>query len=140
MKRRDRGSAALELAILAPAVIAIFVVVVIAGRVVIARQVADAAAFSAARTASLTRTASAAATEGDAAAREALKSQGIECLTLTVAIDTSEFSAPIGASATVTARVTCVANLGDVALPGMPGTLTLVSEFTSPIDRYRSRS
>ena len=140
MKRADRGSAALELAILAPAVIAIFAVVVAAGRVIIARQVTDAAAFSAARTASLTRSAGSAANDGEAAAIAALTSQGIQCSSLTITIDTSEFSHPIGAAATVTARVTCVADLADIALPFMPGEMTLISEFTSPIDRYRSRS
>jgi Flp pilus assembly protein TadG len=128
------------MAILAPGVIAFFVLVVIAGRVVLAHQAVDAAAFSAARTASLTRSAGAAAAEGDAAARASLASQGVNCRSLTITIDVSEFSVPVGQSATITAQITCVAELSDVALPGMPGTMTLVSSFTSPLDRYRSRS
>jgi len=136
----DRGSAAIELAIVAPAVIAVFVMLLIAGRTIIARQGIEAAAFDAARTASLERDASSALTRARAAAEETLAAQGLNCLSVAVEVDVSGFARPVGEPATVTATVECVVNFRDVALPGMPGQTTLTAAFTSPLDQYRSRS
>src|SRR5690606_2051191 len=135
MNRRpyaDRGSAAIELAILAPAVIAVFVLLLIAGRTVIARQGIEAAAFDAARTASLARDAPPAVARARAAAEGALAAQGLTCLSVEVSLDLSGFARPVGEPASVTATVECVVNFRDVALPGMPGLTTLTAAFTSP--------
>lgn len=136
----DRGSAALELAILTPAVITFFAAAVIAGRCALALQAADSAAFDAARTASLSRTEAAALDRASAAAYDSFTAQGIECRSLAVTVDGSGFATPVGQPASVSVSVQCVAELRDVALPGMPGTITLDSSFVSPLDTYRSRS
>ncbi|HCT76694.1 MAG TPA: hypothetical protein DGT23_08930 [Micromonosporaceae bacterium] len=136
----DRGAASIELAVLTPAVIAFFAAVVIAGRITLALQAADSAAYDAARTASLARSAAEAQTEARSAALASFSSQGITCLTLTVTVNTAGFSVPVGQSATVSVNVSCLAELRDVALPGMPGSTTLTSSFVSPLDRYRSRT
>jgi Flp pilus assembly protein TadG len=136
----QRGSVAIELVILTPAVIAFFVVMVVAGRVTLAWQAAEAAAFDAARTASLARSASAAQNEASTAALTSFQSQGITCVSLSVEVDTSGFAVEPPAPATVSVVVECNVQLADVALPGIPGSMTLNGEFTSPLDRYRSRS
>lgn len=137
---QDRGSVAIELAILTPAMILFFVVTVVAGRVNLAHQAAEAAAFEAARTASLARDAGTAENNGEAAALASFESQGITCVSLNVEVDTAGFGIEPPATAVVTASVSCNVHLADVALPGTPGSLTLTAEFTSPLDRYRSRS
>ena len=54
-------------------------------------------------------------------------------------VDTAGFTAPVGAPAQVTARVSCVVALADLAVPGLPGTKTLRASFASPLDSYRER-
>ncbi len=136
---RDRGSTTIELAILAPAVLTFFVVAIIAGRFAIALQAADSAAFDAARNASLSRTESAAVSRAQTAATRSFNAQGIRCRSLKVTVNARGFQVPVGQPATVRVTVACVAELSDVALPGMPGTTTLRSSFVSPLDTYRSR-
>jgi Flp pilus assembly protein TadG len=141
--RRDlgqNGSVAIELAILTPAIILFFAVMVVAGRITLARQAAEAAAFDAARTASLARSASAAQIEAGNAALSSFQSQGIECISLAVSVNTTGFGIEPPAPATVSVSVSCDVQLADVALPGFPGSMTLDGQFTSPLDRYRSRS
>lgn len=137
---RDAGSASIELAILAPAVLAMFVAVLIGGRTNLARQSVEAAAFDAARTASLERTAGAAQAQASAAAFATLAGQGLHCSSTTVAVSTDGFAVPVGQPATVTATVTCRLSYADIALPGMPGGAILTYSFESPLDKYRSRA
>ena len=138
--RGDRGSAAVEMAVLAPAIIALFVVLMIAGRISTARQAIEAAAFDAARTASLARDGGDAQTRAEAAATATLAAQGLTCSSITVTVDTSQFAVPVGQPAHVTATVVCHADFSDIALPGMPGNTTLSSSFVSPLDQYRKRT
>jgi Flp pilus assembly protein TadG len=138
---RERGSATLELAILAPALLLLLGLVVLTGRVQVAAGAVEHAATSAAREASLARTvdgAGAAAAATAAAARE-LDGQDIRCATSSVTVDTSGFGAPLGQSATVSASVTCTVSFADLAIPGLPGSRTLTATATSPIDRFRAR-
>ncbi|MEV0268782.1 TadE/TadG family type IV pilus assembly protein [Hamadaea sp. NPDC050747] len=137
----SRGTIAVELAILTPAVLAFFASAIIAGRYAIAKQAADAASFDAARTASQARTARDATNRALAAAQRSFDAQGITCRTpADVDVDVSGFGVPVGQPASVRVTVTCDAELGDVALPGMPGTIRLSSTFVSPLDTYRTRS
>jgi Flp pilus assembly protein TadG len=138
-RRGDAGSTTIELAIVAPAVLAMFALVVIGGRVNLARQVMEASAFDAARTASLARTAGDARNQAAAAGNATLNSQGMSCVSTNVIVDVSGFGTAVGQPATVTATVTCRASMSDVALPGLPGSFNLRAEFTSPLDTYRTR-
>lgn len=138
--RRDRGSASIELAIIAPAVLAVFATAVIGGRANLARQSVEAAAFDAARTASLARSASEAHGSATSAANSALTALGLSCTSVTVSVSIDGFEVPVGQPATVTATVSCRADFSDVALPGLPGGATLQASFTSPLDTYRTRA
>ncbi|MEV1073862.1 TadE family protein [Micromonospora parva] len=135
----QRGSASIEMAVVAPAILALLAGVLIGGRVNLARQALEAAAYDAARTASLERTASEANAQALAAANSTLDAQGVSCTDLDVTVSTAGFGVPVGQPATVTATVSCTATFSDVALPGMPGTVPLAASFTSPLDTYRSR-
>lgn len=138
--RAERGSASIEMAVLTPALIALFVMLMIAGRVTLARQAIEAAAFDAARTASLARDGSLAQTQAEAAATETLEAQGLNCTNPDlVEVDTSQFAVPVGRPAQVTATVTCAVTFADVALPGMPAGATFTASFVSPLDQFRSR-
>ena len=135
----DRGSISLELAVLAPGLLLIVVVLVAAGRVALAGQGVEAAASDAAREASIARSSTAAAGSGQSAARQSLAQQGLRCASATVDIDTSGFTDPPGTPATITATVTCVVRLTDTAFPGVPGARTITATARSPLDIYRGR-
>lgn len=135
----DRGSAAVEVAVIAPAIIALLGLMVAFGRVTDADGAVDAAAHAAARAASLQRDATSAQTQARTAAENSLSGDGITCQSTDVAVDTSGYSLDVGQAATVTATISCTARLSDIGLPGLPGAKTLTASFTSPIDTYRGR-
>jgi Flp pilus assembly protein TadG len=135
----DDGNAALELVILAPVLLALIGLVIAAGRMSIAQGSVNAAARDAARQASISLTPAAAQSAAQASARTALRQDGLGCRPV-VLINVSQFATTQpGQPAVVTATVKCAISLSDLALPGLPGSLRLQAEFTSPLDVYRSR-
>ena len=137
--RPERGSAALEAAIGVPAFMLFVALIVLAGRVAITTQAVDSAATASARTASIARTAGDANATARTAAASSLTDQNLRCVSTTVTLDTTGFSAPLGTPATVTATVRCVVKLTDLALPGVSGTKTVTATATSPVDTFRER-
>lgn len=137
--RSDRGSASIELAVLAPGLILFIGLMIVAGRVAMAGQSVAQAAGEAARTASIARTQPQANSTASASARSSLAQQGLQCSSTRVALDTSGFGRPVGTPATVTATVTCVVRLSDLAMPGLAGSRTMTSSASSPLDTYRER-
>jgi Flp pilus assembly protein TadG len=138
--RGDEGSAAIEAAIILPALIMFLCMAIAGGRIVTSGAKIDAAAEDAAREASIHRTAGAAQGAAQAAAAESLTDQGIRCASTSVHINTGALSVPTGQAGTVTATVTCTVQLADLLLPGMPGAKTLTSTATSVVDQYRQRA
>jgi Flp pilus assembly protein TadG len=135
----DEGSAAIEAAIILPALIMFLCMAIAGGRIVTSGAKIDAAAEDAAREASIHRTAGAAQGAAQAAAAESLNDQGITCASTSVDISTGGLNVPVGQVATVSAVVTCTVNLSDLLLPGVPGAKTLTSTATSVVDQYRQR-
>lgn len=135
----DRGSAVIEAAIGVPAFMLFVVLIIAAGRVAITHQSVAAAATEAARSASIERTQTAANQAANQAAAATLSNQKLQCVSTQVTLDTTGFASPVGTPATVTATVTCIVNLSDLAVPGLPGTATITETMSSPIDTYRER-
>lgn len=135
MNRRtvERGSASLELVLMAPVLILLMLFVVLVGRLGQARADVDRAARDAARAASIARTSDAAHERAAAAARATLADGGVSCRSMTVALDTGAF-APDGA---VHATVDCNIDLADLSLLGVPGSRTITATFTQPVDAFR---
>jgi Flp pilus assembly protein TadG len=129
----ERGSATTELVLLTPVFIALLLFVVAVGRLSAAREDVDAAARDAARAASDARSTARASSDGQAAAHAAIREGDATCRRLTVTIDTSNFRA----GGTVTARVSCVIDYADLTRLGVPGSRTIDSVFTAPVDQYR---
>ena len=132
----DEGAAAVELAILAPVLVVLLLFVVAAGRLVLAHQEVEAAAADAARAASIAASASGAQAAATQVAESDLAGHGITCATLSASVDTTDFN-PGGA---VRVTLTCSASLSGLALLSLPGSQTLSSQSTAPIDRYRQVS
>lgn len=150
---RDRGSVSVEVAILAPAFIALLVLAGVAGRTAVAAEAVESAAHDAARAASISRDAGTAGQRARDAAVRQLDWRGLSC-TGTPTVDLSgavngqatsfaaAFRSSVGQQASVTVRLTCTVDLSDLrldALPGMPSSRRVSASFTSPLDRYRSR-
>jgi Flp pilus assembly protein TadG len=133
------GSVSLELAVLAPTLLLFIGVLVYGGRLSLATQAVQAAAGQAAREASIARTQPAADATAASVAAASLARQGLDCVTTSVAVDTTGFAAPAGTPATVTATVTCVVALADLSVPGLPGSQTVSAAADSPLDTYRER-
>ncbi|MFC5830052.1 TadE/TadG family type IV pilus assembly protein [Nonomuraea insulae] len=129
---------ALETAIVAPALMALLVLVIAAGRVAIAQGSIDAAARDAARQASIARDPGTARAAALASAEDTLGREGLKC-SPSVTVDTRGFAKPVGTPAVVSATVTCEVEISDIALPGIPGSKALTSDFTSPLDPFRAR-
>ena len=139
MRRTDRGSAAIEAAIGVPAFLLFVALIVGAGRVAIARQAVSAAAAEGARAASIARAQPSADHDATEAVTATLADQSLQCASTEVVVDTSGFAAPVGMAAVVRVTVTCVVDLSDVAVPGLPGALRITETVTSPLDTYRGR-
>ena len=136
---REQGSATIEAVIGVPAFLLFVLLIIAAGRIAVARQAVEASAAEAARSASISRTQHQAKTDGASGAAISLRNQGVRCASQHVDIDTSGFAAPVGTSAKVTATVTCIADLSDLSIPGLPGSRTIIATMSSPIDTYRER-
>ncbi|MCB2178202.1 MAG: pilus assembly protein [Actinomycetales bacterium] len=134
---RDDGSTTLEVAILTPALILLLGAMIVVGRIQLTAGAVEHAAAAAAREASLARTAGVAITAARSAAERALATT--DCATSDVQVDTTGLSAPLGQPATVRVTVSCVIDLSDLAIPGLPGTRTQTASALSPIDAWRQR-
>jgi Flp pilus assembly protein TadG len=131
--RDDRGSAAVEAAIIAPAVIALLLLVVMAGRVVQADGEVQSAASAAARAGSQQRSESAAIAAAEQTVDENLVDAGLSCTPL--AEVTVEADVRPGEEVQVT--VVCTVQLGDMALLNVPGTRTFQATATEVVDTFR---
>ncbi|MBL7489713.1 pilus assembly protein [Frankia sp. AgB1.9] len=131
---RERGSAAVELALLAPLLVLLALAVLAAGRQTEARMQVNDAAAAAARAATIART----PTDAVSAARDAVAGMTTGdtagCQTPTVSLDVSDF-VPGG---TVTATVQCTVRLGDLTGLGLPGSVTLTASASEVLDKYRA--
>lgn len=134
----DDGSISLEIVIVAPLLIMLLLLVVGFARVAQANTTVDSAAYAAARAASISRGAGQASTSARAAAQGVLDQEGLKC-PASVDVDTSGFATEPGQSASVNVTVTCPVPLGDLSVPGLPGTRVVTSDASSVIDTYRGR-
>jgi Flp pilus assembly protein TadG len=137
----DHGSVTLELVILTPVFLLLIFVAITGVRIELAGASVEQASYDAARTASISRDAADAQSRALDAAKSTLAKQHLQCRgEPTVHVDTSGFKIPPGQPATITATVTCIVNLSDVAIPGLPGTKPITFSFVSDLDTYRART
>ena len=132
-RAEEKGSVAVEMAVMAPALVFLLLLVVFAGRVAQADADVRRAAAAAARAASLRQEPDDAATSAREAAAANLAASRVGCGRLETVVDTSEFVA--GGSVSVMVR--CVASMADVSGLGVPGERTFTARSIEVIDRYR---
>lgn len=126
MRRRgEAGSATLELAVAAPAVLALVGLVVLAGRVETAHQVVNQATEDAARAASIARSQTSAAAEANTAAASDLS--GRDCRHWNLSL-----SGQVVPGGVMSARITCTTSLGI-----LPGSFTTSARASAVVDVFR---
>lgn len=133
-RRSEHGSVAVEVAVVAPALVALLLLVVYAGRVSQAEADVRRAAAEAARAASLRQVPAEAVAAAEATAAANVATSGVACASLETVVDTSAF-VPGG---TVAVTVSCDASLADVTLLGVTGERRFEARSVEVIDRYRS--
>lgn len=132
-RRGERGTAAIEMTLLAPVLMVILLFVVGLGRMAHARQEIESVAADSARAASLERNTALSTTAAEKAARTSLGTAGLSCQSLSVDVDLSSYR-PGGR---VTVTVSCKASLADLSLAGFPGSRTFRATSSVPIETYR---
>jgi len=133
------GSASLEMAILAPVLLALLALIVMGGRFAVASTAITGVAGAAARDASLARNPAAARAAADSTALATLAAQNLHCQGAPIVqVDTSGFTAAPGTPASVSVDVTCVVVVNGLHVPGLPTTRTVHDRAVSPLDLFRS--
>jgi Flp pilus assembly protein TadG len=134
-RRRDaRGTAAIELTLMAPVLMVILLFVVGLGRMAHARQQIESVAADSARAASLERNTSNSEAAAKTAAEQSLGDAGVSCTNLNVEVDLSSYQ-PGGR---VTVTVSCQTKLSDVTMAGFPGSRTFTATSSVPVENFRS--
>lgn len=132
--RGERGTAALEMVILAPVLIVILLFVVGLGRMAHADQQVQAGAADAARAASLERNTGASDAAARQAAQDSLGQAGVSCTNLDVSVNLGSYEP--GGQVSVTVK--CTADLSSVAMAGFPGSRVFTATSTVPIETWRA--
>ncbi|WP_432511197.1 TadE/TadG family type IV pilus assembly protein [Kineococcus sp. SYSU DK001] len=132
--RRDEGSLALEFTLVAPVLLLLIALLLACARVSTNSATLDTGVRDAARAATTSRSADAAAQRAFAVVQAAVGPG--DCADSLVVEPVTEFTA--GRPVTITAR--CTYPVADLGLPGLPGSLTVSSSFSSPLDPNRELS
>lgn len=132
--RGERGSAAVEVAVVTPVLIIMLLMATGLGRMAHARQQVTVAARDAARAASLERSPEGSRTAGTDAARRSLGQAGVSCVVLTVSVDLSDYR-PGGE---VSATVSCTTSMAGLSLLGI-GARVFTETAIVPIEAHRSQ-
>lgn len=136
-RRDERGSVALEVVIVVPALMMLLALLIAGGRVWMARSELTDIANDAARAASLAGNAGQARSYANKVVDRS--NPTAPCQGVAVHIDPSDFARPVGTAASVRTRLTCRVQLSDLGLPGAPGSITVEGRGTSALDTYRER-
>ena len=128
----DQGSAALEMALVTPALLLVLVFIVTLGRLATARQDVDNAAAQAARAASLAPDVAQAQAMAAQAASAAASAQSLPCAGLAVSVNTSSFH-PGG---NVAVQVSCSVALSRLSGVALPGSKQLTARAVEVVDTY----
>ncbi len=134
-----RGAAAVEVTLLVPLLCVLLAGLAGGARIGWARAQVVEAAAAGARAATIGSSASAALHQSTVAVHSDLATAGVRCEGLQVDVDTAAFANPPGVAGRVTTKISCLLSLSDVLAPGLPGTVTITSSASEPLDTFRER-
>ncbi|MGL5826612.1 MAG: TadE/TadG family type IV pilus assembly protein [Nocardioides sp.] len=131
--RGERGSLAIELAMIAPSLLLLFGLIFAYGRVSQVNGTLESGTRDAARSATSARSLADAQERARRAVADAIQATPQSCQDSVEVRVVGDFVA--GDPITIEAR--CRYGLSDIGLPGAPGTVSATSSFTSMLDPYR---
>jgi Flp pilus assembly protein TadG len=140
-RRAERGSISVELAVLAPGLVLLLLLVAAGGRVVEVQGHIDGAARDAARAASIARSYGQAVTAAQQAAQADLGTTSL-CAPGTVVVRVAGYPAvPVGAAAgaTVTVTITCQVDMSPFKTLGFGVTKGFTGQAVAPLDPFMCR-
>ena len=135
----QRGTLTVEFALLVPALVLFFGLAVGGARMWMARTTVEMMAGAAARAAAMERTPDAAIAAAKHLGTLQATTSGLRCTSLRVGVDTADLARPVGTPGQISADVDCDVPLGDVLVPGWPGTVRVSASASVPLDSYRGR-
>ncbi|GAA2180170.1 hypothetical protein GCM10009785_09900 [Brooklawnia cerclae] len=135
----SRGAAAVELAVLVPVVGLLLAGLAGGARIGWARAQVEEAAAAGARAASIPASAGSAQAAGRAAVESDLRTVGVHCRSIGVAVDTSAYGTEPGTRGEVVVTVSCDLDLSDAVLAGLPGSVGIAATASEPVDMFRVR-
>lgn len=133
VQRSDRGSATVELAVVAPVLVLFWLLAATFSVVTTTHQRVEEASRAAAQAAAVAPDGGAASAAASVTASSGLGSDR-PCAHVDVRTDTRAF----GPGGSVTVTVTCQVDLGGMAVPGLPPVVSVSATTTAPLDRYRA--
>ncbi len=136
MTRQERGSASLELVLMAVPVLAVMMLIVFGGRVARADGTLAGVAHYGALQAAQARSAGDADASAQAAVAAELAASRLPCESTAVVVDTGDFR-PGG---TVAVHVTCQLRLSDLGPLPMPGSRSTTARSVAVLDVFRATS
>jgi Flp pilus assembly protein TadG len=131
--RGERGTMALEMVILAPILLILFMFLLACGRYFQTSSQLESAARDAARAASQTRSLSEAQTAVDDAVSRTMDQSVESCKASAAGTITTAFAA----GSPLSVEVTCTINYKDLGLLGIGGDTQITKKFSSSLDPYR---
>ena len=131
--RDERGSLAVEMAIVVPSLLLIFGLIYAYGRAATVNGTLESGTRDAARSATIARSYDDAQYRAERVVRAAIVDLPQSCQSSLLVTVSKNFVA--GEPITVDAQ--CTYGLSDLGLPGAPGSITPTSSFTSMLDPYR---
>jgi len=132
-RRTERGSLAVEMAMIAPGLLMIFGLIFAYGRAAGVNGTLESGTRDGARSATMARSYDDAVARAQEAVADAITGTPQTCQN-SLEVTVSQNFQP-GEAITVTA--TCTYGLNDLGLPGAPGSIRPESSFTSMLDPYR---
>jgi Flp pilus assembly protein TadG len=131
--RTDRGTMALEMVILAPILLILFMFLLACGRYFQTSSLLENAARDGARSASQARSLTDAQARVDAAVTRTMDQGVASCKATASGIITTAFTA----GTPLSVEVTCTIDYRDLGLLGIGGDTTITKKFSSSLDPYR---
>ncbi|HEU4946242.1 MAG TPA: TadE/TadG family type IV pilus assembly protein [Kribbella sp.] len=132
-RRRERGTMALEMAILAPILLILFMFLLACGRYFQTSSLLESAARDGARSASQARSLPEAQARVDEAVTRTMDQAVASCKASASGVVTSTFAA----GSPLSVEVTCTINYRDLGLLGLGGDTKITKRFSSSLDPYR---
>ncbi|MFB6722260.1 TadE/TadG family type IV pilus assembly protein [Kribbella sp. NPDC056345] len=131
--RGDRGTMALEMVVLAPILLLLFMFLLAAGRYFQTTALAESAARDGARAASMSRSQTDAQVRVNDAVTRTMGQAVKSCKESASGIITTT----LAAGAPLSVEVTCTIDYRDLSFLGLGGDTTVTKRFTSSVDPYR---